>query len=346
MPARQARKLEQQLEKTQADKRQLSRELELTRGGLKRQEEKRKAEIALIAQELQSTCQEVERENLERLRAEDEQKNAAARQRIQQMEEQLKKAEQEKAKLHDQMEEEAQHYGALTGQEHMYKEASATVFDAIKLRFADDSRVPWRQFGELDGKELQDRGLKGDDLQVTMFANLWQDGIWIESPKEDHDDSTYGPPFIAMWAFKRVSVSNEPMVYEIREEDEEFQNERQMPMGMPARWETITYSAAFVKHMRRKYRGKADALLKYLLDKYVEYQSHSSGLGYTGYSVIRKIWNEAEDREMTLPEMCELLVSGIDGLLNVLKKKTENHHGRYPPVSPFCHCLLRCAAWG
>ena len=65
--------------------------------------------------------------------------------------------------------------------------------------------------------------------------------------------------------------------------------------------------------MRRKYKGKADALLKYLLDKYVEYQSHSGGLGYSGYTVTRKLWNEAEDREMDLPEMCELLVSLTKG---------------------------------
>ena len=73
----------------QADKRQLLRELQLTKDGLKRQKEERKAEIERIAQELQSTNQELERENLERLQAEDEQKNEAARQRIQQMEERL-----------------------------------------------------------------------------------------------------------------------------------------------------------------------------------------------------------------------------------------------------------------
>ena len=291
----------------QADKRQLLRELQLTKDGLKRQKEERKAEIERIAQGLQSTNQELERENLERLQAEDEQKNEAARQRIQQMEERLKKAEQEKANLHEQMEEEAQHYGVLTGQEHMYKEASATVFGAIKHRFANDSRVPWREFGELDGKTLRDRGLKGDDFRVMTITDLWQNGFWNENPKEDHDVSTYGPPFIAKWAFKRVS--NEPVAYEIREKDEKIHYERQMPLGMLARRETITYSAAFVQHMRGEYRGKADALLRYLLDKYVEYQSHSSGLGYSGYSVIRKIWNEREDREMTLPEMCELLVS-------------------------------------
>lgn len=294
----------------QADKRQLSRELELTRDGLKRQEEKRKAEIARIAQELQRTNQEVERENLGRLQAEDEQKNEAARQRIQQMEEQLKKAEQEKARLHEQMEEEAQHYGALTGQQHMYNQASATVFDAIKKHFPDDSRVPWRSFGELDWKELEDRGLKGHDLEIST---TWQEGLWIEERKEDHDDSTYGPPFIAKWAFKRVIKDHELVAYEIREKDEAITTTRPMPGSMPALIQTTTYSAAFVQYMRRKYKGKADALLKYLLDKYVEYQSHSSGLGYSGYTVTRKLWNEPEDREMTLPEMCELLVSLTKG---------------------------------
>ena len=289
----------------QADNRQLLRELKLTKDGLKREEEKRKAEIERIAQELQSTNQELERENLERLQAEDEQKNEAARQRVQQMEEQLKKAEQEKAKLHEQMEEEAQHYGALTGQEHMYNQASATVFDAIKKHFPDDSRVHWRSFGELDWKELRDRGLKVHDLDWTT----WQEGLWIEKRKEDHDDSTYGPPFIAKWAFKRVIKDHELVAYEIREKDEDFTTTIPMPGSMDAIIQTTTYSAAFVQYMRRKYKGKADALLKYLLDKYVEYQSHSSGLGYSGYTVTRKLWNEAEDREMTLPEMCKLLVS-------------------------------------
>ena len=49
VPARQALKLEQQLEKMQADNRQLLRELKLTKDGLKRQEQKRKAEIERIA---------------------------------------------------------------------------------------------------------------------------------------------------------------------------------------------------------------------------------------------------------------------------------------------------------
>ena len=93
-PALQARKLELQLERLQADKRQISRELELTRDGLGRQEEKRKAEIAQLARDLEETNRDIalqERQTLEQLRKEDQQKTAAAEQRVREKEVELKK---------------------------------------------------------------------------------------------------------------------------------------------------------------------------------------------------------------------------------------------------------------
>ena len=71
---------------------------------------------------------------------------------------------------------------------------------------------------------------------------------------------------------------------------------------------TETKSAAFVKHLRRKYPREADAILKYLLEKYKEYELHSGGLGLYAEAVIRKLWKEDAKREMTLEEMCKLLM--------------------------------------
>lgn len=97
------------------------RELELTRDGLKGQEEKRKAAIAQLALELQRTNRDVvnwKREKLENLKADHEQETEKARQRLKRKETQLKEkdhalqssekqlqaAEKEKAQLQDTME--------------------------------------------------------------------------------------------------------------------------------------------------------------------------------------------------------------------------------------------------
>ena len=87
--------------------------------------------------------------------------------------------------------------------------------------------------------------------------------------------------------------------------------ERLMPpqyRGEP-RYDEFKKSAAFVTHLRRKYKTVADRILGYLLEKYEEYERHSGGVGFSGYSVIYKVWNEAENREMSLVEMVALLTT-------------------------------------
>jgi hypothetical protein len=98
--------------------------------------------------------------------------------------------------------------------------------------------------------------------------------------------------------------------YVIREDDEVTTTPRLMPKDWRGSQFTLTEtkSAAFVKHLRRKYPREADAILKYLLEKYKEYELHSGGLGLYAEAVIRKLWKEDAKREMTLEEMCKLLM--------------------------------------
>ena len=64
----------------------------------------------------------------------------------------------------------------------------------------------------------------------------------------------------------------------------------------------------------------ADRILGYLLEKYEEYERHSGGVGFSGYSVIYKVWNEAENREMSLVKMVALLTAlGSGGGRGVVK---------------------------
>ena len=95
----------------------------------------------------------------------------------------------------------------------------------------------------------------------------------------------------------------------MREADEVIRYPARMPASYtgPPRFREITKSAAFVKYLRANYPKKAaDAILAYLLGKYREYLAHSGGVGFTGYSVIYKVWDAAKNREMNLPEMVEL----------------------------------------
>jgi hypothetical protein len=65
-------------------------------------------------------------------------------------------------------------------------------------------------------------------------------------------------------------------------------------------------SAAFVKHVRRRFKKTtADKLLRYLQDKYTEYKwiehQHSDAPGFSGYSVPRKLWDESKQCTCTAP---------------------------------------------
>ena len=64
-----------------------------------------------------------------------------------------------------------------------------------------------------------------------------------------------------------------------------------------------------MQYLRRKYKTVANCILGCLLEKYEEYERHSGGVGFSGYSVIYKVWNEAENREMSLVEMVALLTA-------------------------------------
>ena len=80
------------------------------------------------------------------------------------------------------------------------------------------------------------------------------------------------PPFIASWAFQEhVTVGpdgRQEVAYSVREETQVLRVERLMPpqyRGEP-RYDEFKKSAAFVTHLRRKYKTVADRILGYLLE--------------------------------------------------------------------------------
>lgn len=211
--------------------------------------------------------------------------------------------------------------GVLVGDGGEFKSAKVWVFDQIKHKLPQGDQSDYmRTFGDVDVGELARLGLKEQD---HIAALEWGQGIWLSKPNhEDEPDQdltrtsrimkTSWPPFIAEWAFiKRVTEVETVVEYVIREDDAVIETERSMPKQYqgPPRFLKETKSAAFVKHLRRTYPRQADAILKYLLNKYKEYEDHRDGLGVSGYSVIRKLWDKGKDREMTLEEMCKLLMS-------------------------------------
>ena len=208
----------------------------------------------------------------------------------------------------EEMEEQSRHYGAVAGQAHQYSEAQGTVYKNLKANFppGSRSRVPWKVFGEVDLGELAKLGLR-EEHQIA--ATAWNDGFWLQKPDGDVGDATV-PPFIAEWAFERKGTNERgEEEFAVREADEVIQYPARMPASYtgPPRFREITKSAAFVKYLRANYPKKAaDAILAYLLGKYREYLAHSGGVGFTGYSVIYKVWDAAKNREMNLPEMVEL----------------------------------------
>ena len=205
------------------------------------------------------------------------------------------------------MEEQSRHYGAVAGQAHQYSEAQGTVYKNLKANFppGSGSRVPWKVFGEVDLGELAKLGLR-EEHQIA--ATAWNDGFWLQKPDGEGDATV--PPFIAEWAFERKGTNERgEEEFAVREADEVIRYPARMPASYtgPPRFREITKSAAFVKYLRANYPKKAaDAILAYLLGKYREYLAHSGGVGFTGYSVIYKVWDAAKNREMNLPEMVEL----------------------------------------
>ena len=210
-------------------------------------------------------------------------------------------------------------YGELVGQGQEFSKAHGTVFSKLRECFPPgaDSPVTWRALGEIDLGKLMELGLRQEDVGA---ATAWQQGFWLLSPPAEEEAAAGDgwPPFIASWAFKKhVTVGpdgRQEITYSIREQTEVLRVERLMPPQYegPPRYNEFKMSAAFVQHLRRRYsRTKADRILAYLLEKYEEYERHSGGVGFSGYSVIHKAWNEAENREMSFSEMLALLTTFI-----------------------------------
>jgi len=213
-------------------------------------------------------------------------------------------------RVKQEMEEDSHQYGEMVGQGMEFNMARGSVFSKLMERFPPgrSEQVPWRAFGEVSIPELVELGL--DEDKDLLAASTWQDGLWLTQPDPDAPETGW-PVFIAPWAFVKRVISSDVVEYSIREEDEEILLKRVMPAayrGKPI-FEKIVKSADFVRQMRHRYTDKADGLLNYLLAKYTEYERHSDGVGFSGYSVIHKVWHQTEDREMSLNEMLELLIS-------------------------------------
>ena len=138
-------------------------------------------------------------------------------------------------------------------------------------------------------------------------------GLWLSTPDEDLCDSSC-PPFIAAWAFvKRVSSQGgrDVTTYDIRGQDEVITVPLHMPRAYngPPRTKQMVKSAAFVQYIRWRYKEKADGILGYLRDKFQEYEHHSGGVGFTGHSVMYRVWNHETGCKMKLNEMLELLMN-------------------------------------
>ena len=210
-------------------------------------------------------------------------------------------------------------YGELVGQGQEFSKAHGTVFSQLRECFPPGAASPvtWRALGEIDLGKLMELGLTQEDVGA---ATAWQQGFWLLSPPAEEEAAAGNgwPPFIASWVFKKhVTVGpdgRQEETYSIREQTEVLRVERLMPPQYegPPRYNEFKMSAAFVQHLRRRYsRTKADRILAYLLEKYEEYERHSGGVGFSGYSVIHKAWNEVENREMSFSEMLALLTAFI-----------------------------------
>jgi hypothetical protein len=304
-------------------------QLDVMRRGLEENDTQRKKELAAKLVEVQETNREVEQEKdqeaekrlrqkkqeLQQLMVRQEEKDEEAKRRLQ-------KEQQELAELQEELDETNKRNGVLVGDGMEFKDAKVWVYNEIRRKLPPGGGPPWRAFGEVDVSELASLGLKDQDL---IAATAWGQGIWLTKPNLDglEDEPDGWPPFIADWAFikKRVTDERTKVVaskevletvveYVIREDDEVTTTPRLMPKDWRGSQFTLTEtkSAAFVKHLRRKYPREADAILKYLLEKYKEYELHSGGLGLYAEAVIRKLWKEDAKREMTLEEMCKLLM--------------------------------------
>ena len=328
--ALQAQKQAHKLERLEAETRQNKMELDLMRRGLEEKDMQRKEELEAKLMEVQETNREVEQEKdqeaekrlqqkkqeLQQLKVRQEEKDEEAKRRLQ-------KKKKDLAELQEELDETNKCNGVLVGDGMEFNDAKVWVYNEIRRELPPGGGPPWRAFGDVDVGELASLGLKDQD---HMAATGWGQGIWLTKPNLDglEDEPDGWPPFIADWAFikKRVTdertkvVASKQVVetvveYVTREDDEVITTPRLMPKDWrgPQSTLTETKSAAFVKHLRRKYpRREADAILKYLLEKYKEYELHSGGLGFHAEAVIRKLWKEDANREMTLEEMCKLLM--------------------------------------
>ena len=111
------------------------------------------------------------------------------------------------------------------------------------------------------------------------------------------------PPFHSTWAFKGDGRGG----YEIREEDEEVTTEQKLPNGLVLR-RKISYSAAFVRYLRKEKPQHATAILHFIRDKYVEWTKTDGQ-----YSLVSKLWNQKTDREMTPYEMTLKMMEIMNG---------------------------------
>ena len=152
-------------------------------------------------------------------------------------------------------------------------------------------------------------GLKPKDW---LASTIWNEGFWLSKPPVPDPAASVPdcPPFVASHTWKKTLDQHGKATYLLRTDDETETFLRRMPISYtgPPIWTSTKYSADFYLYLKKNYSSKkADALLGYLLEKYKEYEQHAGSLGSSGYSVIIKPWNRAEDREMTLIEMIHKL---------------------------------------
>ena len=202
--------------------------------------------------------------------------------------------------------------GVVISKNRTITEAALATYEALKRKsppFSANGAVDWKTFGEVCPWEMTTLGLKPNDW---VPSTSWNDGFWLSKPPvPDPADPVHDcPPFVASHTWKKTMDQHGNATYLLRKRDDTKTFLRSMPASYtgPPVYGTTKYSADFYWYLTNNYPSKkADALLGYLLEKYKEYEQHAGTLGSSGYGVIFKPWNRAEDREMTLIEMIHKL---------------------------------------
>lgn len=333
---------ESYLKKIELDREIKSREMELRVHGLVLEDKKQREvehfqqtvlDQRVIEQRVQEQMKQQEKANKLKLESILRELTDDHDQKMAEKEAELAKAKQER----DQLESEAGVIDTRLFYKFMQRDSEfrdfeskmqATIVAKIEKNAPEMTRCV-RRFGEIIASDLKDRGiLPNNEGDLAMLTSIWSERLMAAVPperdikrasaaeKEEMKELKrlgFPEPFHPPWIFKKVTTL-EGSQFVIREEDEvlPFKPPNGYEEGSEAYKlycakfrEANTMHTGFVKMIRRKYRDRAQGILDYLKKKYEEFLKEQRKAN----AQATILWNISEDREMTIFEKFDTLLT-------------------------------------